>query len=153
MQRAARQLSARRVLCIAAPAIALGGAVLYDRRRTRLTHREILNSPALIPCRTLNPTILSPSEDHLTIRGSILDLLRDNIWEPIRTTVRFLRLFALFFPVIVTSPMILVGRPQKQHKGERWGAVWWYGYLVQQMEAAGPTFIKVGRPSDWFQMK
>ncbi|KAH6916967.1 hypothetical protein BKA70DRAFT_1394926 [Coprinopsis sp. MPI-PUGE-AT-0042] len=144
---AARLLTARRAFYITVPVVAAGGAYVYDttRRRTKLTHREILNSPALIPCRSLNPTILSPSEDHLTLRGSILDLLRDNIWEPIRTTVRFLRLFALFFPVIITSPMVLVGSPQKQHKGERWGAVWWYGYLVQQMEAAGPTFIKLSQ--------
>jgi len=28
-------------------------------------------------------------------------------------------------------------------EGERWGAVWWYGFLVHQMQKAGPTFIKV----------
>lgn len=28
---------------------------------------------------------------------------------------------------------------------ERWGALWWYGFLVKQMERAGPTFIKLGQ--------
>jgi aarF domain-containing kinase len=39
--------------------------------------------------------------------------------------------------------MLLVGRPERLLKGDRWGAVWWYGLLVSRMEAAGPTFIKV----------
>ena len=60
-----------------------------------------------------------------------------------KNVVLDLRLFVLFIPVIFTSPIILVGPPSKEYKGDRWGAVWWYGYLVQQMEAAGPTFIKV----------
>jgi hypothetical protein len=40
--------------------------------------------------------------------------------------------------------MLLVGKPQKSLGGDRWGAVWWYGLLVSRMQAAGPTFIKVG---------
>jgi aarF domain-containing kinase len=39
--------------------------------------------------------------------------------------------------------MLLVGAPEAKLQGDRWGAVWWYGFLVASMEAAGPTFIKV----------
>ncbi|KAF8474308.1 hypothetical protein JB92DRAFT_1903885 [Gautieria morchelliformis] len=30
-------------------------------------------------------------------------------------------------------------------EGERWGAVWWYDFMVRQMERAGPTFIKLAQ--------
>jgi hypothetical protein len=52
-------------------------------------------------------------------------------------------LFFLFVPVIFSSPMLLVGSPEETLQGDRWGAVWWYNYLVVQMDRAGPTFIKV----------
>ncbi|KAJ3573045.1 hypothetical protein NP233_g2673 [Leucocoprinus birnbaumii] len=75
----------------------------------------------------------------------ITQLLRDHIWEPILTAKRFIYLFILFAPVIITSPMLLIGKIEKKLKGDRWGAVWWYGLLVRQMEAAGPTFIKLAQ--------
>ncbi|KAG2022967.1 atypical/ABC1/ABC1-C protein kinase [Coprinopsis cinerea AmutBmut pab1-1] len=141
-----RLVRSPRFLWLAAPLVVGGGVLVITRQPQTLQHSDILSSPALIPRRAaLNPTILSPSEDNLTLKSSILELLREHVWEPIRTAVRFLRLFALFFPVILSSPMLLVGRPMKEYKGDRWGAVWWYGYLVQQMEAAGPTFIKLAQ--------
>ncbi|KAI9569460.1 hypothetical protein HD554DRAFT_2020365 [Boletus coccyginus] len=71
--------------------------------------------------------------------------LQDFIWEPILTARRFIHLFCLFVPVIITIPMLLVGSPDKQLQGDRWGAVWWYGFLVKRMQAAGPTFIKLAQ--------
>lgn len=78
-------------------------------------------------------------------------ILQDYIIEPLGTTKRFIVLIFLFAPVILTMPMILVGRFReggrrisKDDGGTRWGARWWYGFLVKQMERAGPTFIKVG---------
>lgn len=41
--------------------------------------------------------------------------------------------------------MLLVGKPTKKDKGDRWGAIWWYDFLVHQMESAGPTFIKLAQ--------
>ncbi|KAG5730706.1 hypothetical protein E4T56_gene7719, partial [Termitomyces sp. T112] len=41
--------------------------------------------------------------------------------------------------------MLLIGKPKKKYRGDRWGAVWWYGFLVGRMEAAGPTFIKLAQ--------
>ena len=106
------------------------------------------DSPVLIPCRSpkspsLHTTILSPEEPRQTILSQVLLLLRDRIWDPLRTCFRFTYLFILFLPVLVSSPILLLGKPEKRYRGDRWGAVWWYGLLVRQMEAAGPTFIKV----------
>jgi aarF domain-containing kinase len=39
--------------------------------------------------------------------------------------------------------MVLIGSHDGRRDGERWGAIWWYGFLIRQMENAGPTFIKV----------
>lgn len=105
-----------------------------------------LSSAELIPCPprpALAPTIFSPSEADRTVAAAVHRLLRDNLWEPILTAKRFVYLLFLFAPVFLASPMLLVGRPQRALKGDKWGAVWWYGLLVSRMEAAGPTFIKV----------
>ena len=100
------------------------------------------------------------------LRAQSLDLehpgwIRYYILEPIATFFRFIHLAALFGPVILLSPMLLVGssgtRPRRRRSGsqekrdsldepeENWGAVWWYGFLVRQMERAGPSFIKLGQ--------
>ena len=75
------------------------------------------------------------------------------IIEPIFTFLRFFHLVILFGPVILTSPMIFIGGSDRRRKRDRpsgeeaeaWGAVWWYGFLVNQMERAGPSFIKLGQ--------
>jgi aarF domain-containing kinase len=94
----------------------------------------------------------SPAEDES--RFSPIRIVRLYIMEPIATLFRFLRLAMLFGPVILTSPMLLIGTPAASKRrragvvvdeGERWGAVWWFGFLVRQMEKAGPTFIKLGQ--------
>lgn len=41
--------------------------------------------------------------------------------------------------------MLLVGSPEERLQGDKWGAVWWYGYLVAQLDRAGPTFIKLAQ--------
>lgn len=78
------------------------------------------------------------------------------IIEPMGTAKRFLVLVALFLPVIITTPMLFIGKRReggrrrgrkmaKAEGGTRWGALWWYGFLVKQMERAGPTFIKLAQ--------
>lgn len=97
---------------------------------------------------------LSKSNLIARVYHSITSTLTIYILEPLGTTKRFIFLALLFIPVILTSPMLLVGRRReggrrrgrrlsKKDKGQRWGAVWWFGFLVKQMERAGPTFIKV----------
>lgn len=65
------------------------------------------------------------------------------IYDPIATGFRFVHLAIVFVPVIITAPAIWFGRRLDDGKGERAGAVWWYGFLVRSMERAGPAFIKV----------
>lgn len=65
------------------------------------------------------------------------------LWEPICTGVRFLHLLVIFVPVMATVPAIWIGRRQSDRDNERSGTLWWYGFLVQSMEWAGPAFIKV----------
>ncbi len=65
------------------------------------------------------------------------------IWEPLCTGFRFLQLVVIFVPVIVAVPAIWLGRRQPERDNERSGTLWWYGFLVQGMERAGPAFIKV----------
>ncbi|KAG5644627.1 hypothetical protein DXG03_008105 [Asterophora parasitica] len=93
----------------------------------------------------INHSIGSPSEYDRSIMARIRTFLRTNIWEPLLTAKRFIYLFTLFAPVILCSPMLLVGKPEKKYRGDRWGAVWWYELLVSKMEAAGPTFIKLAQ--------
>jgi len=74
---------------------------------------------------------------------SVILLLDNYIYEPIATGFRFLHLVLIFVPVIITVPVIWVGRRRKDRANERTGTLWWYGFLVHSMERAGPAFIKV----------
>jgi aarF domain-containing kinase len=65
------------------------------------------------------------------------------IWEPICTGFRFFHLFVIFVPVIFTVPAIWLGPRQKDRDNERSGTLWWYWFLFNSMERAGPAFIKV----------
>ena len=126
-----------------------GGFSLYFYPRPQPVLSQLCSSSTLIPCPPHDsPTsretlILSPSEHHLSPSERICTLFVEHIWEPILTARRFVRLFFLLFPVILSSPMLLVGSSEERLQGDRWGAVWWYEYLVAQLDRAGPTFIKV----------
>lgn len=124
-----------------------GGLTLYFLPHPSPHIPSLFASPTIIPCPTQPASkrnlISSPSEPRQSILSRILHLLCQRIWEPIRTATRFIHLAVLFVPVIVMMPMLLVGAPEAELQGDRWGAVWWYGLLVARMEAAGPTFIKV----------
>ncbi|KAI0052521.1 ABC1-domain-containing protein [Auriscalpium vulgare] len=126
-----------------------GGLTLYFLPPSRSLLPQVFASPALIPCSpsppAAEPFVSSPSEHEQTISARIKLLLRDFIWEPLLTARRFIHLFALFIPLLLSSPMLLVGTPDARLQGEKWGAVWWYDFLVAQMERAGPTFIKLAQ--------
>lgn len=77
----------------------------------------------------------------------ILFFLDLYIWEPICTGVRFLQLVVIFVPVIISVPAVWIGPRQPDLDNERSGTLWWYGFLVQGMEWAGPAFIKVSGES------
>ncbi|KAF4495555.1 Atypical ABC1 ABC1-C kinase [Fusarium agapanthi] len=72
----------------------------------------------------------------------LIDLL---IIEPVCTGFRFLQLVVIFVPVIITIPAIYFGKRQLDRDNERSGTLWWYGFLVNEMEMAGPAFIKLGQ--------
>ncbi|KAG9314034.1 hypothetical protein JVU11DRAFT_4813 [Chiua virens] len=132
----------------------VGGVLVYLSPSPQLHLPSVFSSPTLIPCpETRNypqrfydeDMIGSPAEPQRSIRLRLIGVLQGYIWEPILTARRFIYLFCLFVPVIVTIPMLLVGMPDKQLQGDRWGAVWWYDLLVKRMQAAGPTFIKLAQ--------
>ena len=108
---------------------------------------QVLQDDAFIPCNRQTPRpqpiIYSPYEADESLVSRFGSFLRNSILEPLVTAGRFAYLFCLFFPVILASPMLLVGSTASELQGDRWGAVWWYDLLVLRMERAGPTFIKV----------
>ncbi|ROV91547.1 hypothetical protein VPNG_09721 [Cytospora leucostoma] len=79
------------------------------------------------------------------LRHKIILFLDIYIWEPLCTGIRFLHLAAIFVPVIFAVPVMWLGKRQKDRDNERSGTLWWYGFLVQAMEWAGPAFIKLGQ--------
>ncbi|KAK8844680.1 hypothetical protein IAR55_006529 [Kwoniella newhampshirensis] len=130
------------------------GAIVYFRRRPVQNDSAIDFIPLRPPTKThpSAPSHLvatSPAEQPLTF----VRVIQLYIFEPIATLIRFFHLAFLFGPVILTTPMLLVGKPERRRKvgkpvteeQENWGAVWWYGFLVKQMERAGPSFIKLGQ--------
>ncbi|KAJ6503344.1 hypothetical protein C8R47DRAFT_199420 [Mycena vitilis] len=125
-----------------------GGLALYYRPEQTSLIPSIIASPTIIPCQPppeRHPVIASSSDYELTIGARILSFFHDRVWEPLLTARRFMYLFLLFAPVIICSPMLLVGKPEKRYRGDRWGAVWWYNFLVSKMETAGPAFIKLAQ--------
>ncbi|KAK0702853.1 ABC1 family-domain-containing protein [Apiosordaria backusii] len=89
---------------------------------------------------------VSDSDTGLTrLRHHIVLFLDLYIWEPICTGFRFLQLVTIFVPVILTVPAIWIGNRQPERDNERTGTLWWYEFLVQAMEWAGPAFIKLGQ--------
>jgi aarF domain-containing kinase len=91
---------------------------------------------------TLESRLLAASEEEkkdITELSSFQKLrvwLMEHLWEPIATSVRFVTLLVIFAPVILTAPVVLL-------RESKAGQTWWYAFLVQSLERAGPTFIKV----------
>ena len=106
---------------------------------------------------TLNEksSLLEEGDHELSLWDRFLTSIHRWIIEPLGTARRFLYLAFLFLPVIATAPLLALelsndqssGSSSKRKKGghpaERATTRWWYGFLVKQMERAGPTFIKV----------
>ena len=131
-----------RWLVYGAPVLVVGGVFYAFRSSSSPTLDVIIKSPACIPSKARQPTFPIPSPPDRSFLSKIADFLRRNIFSPIRTGIRFLRLVIIFSPVIFTVPMLFVGVPDGKF-GEGWGAIWWYDTLTASMQRAGPTFIKV----------
>ncbi|EPS30828.1 hypothetical protein PDE_05780 [Penicillium oxalicum 114-2] len=67
------------------------------------------------------------------------------VYDPIATGFRFLRLAVIFVPVVITVPVIWIGRKIDGKSNAQTGTLWWYRFLVKAMERAGPAFIKLGQ--------
>lgn len=131
-----------------------GGIFLYLSPNPQPHLATLFASPTLIPCPDSQKRVRdfanedligSPAEPQLSIVSRILNLLQDYVVDPVMTAKRFIQLILIFLPVIAMMPMLLVGKPERELHGDRWGAVWWYGLLVSRMQAAGPTFIKLAQ--------
>jgi len=72
------------------------------------------------------------------------------VYDPIATGFRFLHLAVIFMPVLVTVPVIWLGRRVDRHSHAQTGTLWWYRFLVKSMERAGPAFIKVNQWSPMY---
>ncbi|WWC67184.1 uncharacterized protein I206_101091 [Kwoniella pini CBS 10737] len=128
------------------------GAILYLYKRPVQNDSEAMSLGPVAEKQVMEEediVALSPTEKRM---GPVL-FIQLYILEPLATLFRFFHLAILFGPVILTTPMLLVGKPEKRRRTgkpiaeeeENWGAVWWYAFLVKQMERAGPSFIKLGQ--------
>ncbi|KAG0143300.1 hypothetical protein CROQUDRAFT_717259 [Cronartium quercuum f. sp. fusiforme G11] len=107
----------------------------------------------------LSPPPLPPSRsiyERPSLLRRWLALLDRYLLEPLATTQRFLFLLALFLPLLITSPILLLefvqlGHPSRRRSRkkprvtERRSTRWWYALLVHAMQCAGPTFIKLAQ--------
>lgn len=126
-----------------------GGLTLYCLPRQPTLLSSLFASPKIIPLPHSKPeaeqeeiiSLNSPNEENRSLLSRIRRFFVVWIWEPILTTRRFVHLFVIFVPVILTSPALLFGEVQGK-KGSNSGAIWWYDFLVGSLQRAGPTFIK-----------
>lgn len=70
-------------------------------------------------------------------------LLRDYVYEPLRTLFRALELGCIFLPVLLVYPITFFGQHDKA--GTRSGALAWYRLLRLAAETAGASFVKLGQ--------
>ena len=165
------RVSARRLLFLA-PIAGLTIVYLSPRPKSLLpgffSCPSLIPCSEVDPVTPLKPLMIhSPYEQRPSFWSKIMHFLQSRVMEPLLTARRFLYLCFLFVPVLVTAPMLLIGAPGSggprqrrsgngkdkmtkrrrlklsEGEGERWGALWWYDFMVRQMQKAGPTFIKV----------
>lgn len=91
----------------------------------------------------ISKTLAADDHGFSRFRHAVVLYLDVYLWEPLCTGLRFLHLVVIFVPVIVTVPAMWLGTRDKERDSERTGTLWWYRFLVQAMERAGPAFIKV----------
>ena len=143
-----RERSTKRVVLQAsAGAAALGTAAFVELAQKDNSGTEQTGENRMLEVSRAEVKKQVSEEDHglrRVVHKAIL-LLDLYVWEPIWTGVRFLQLVIIFVPVIISVPVIWVGRRQPNRDNERTGTLWWYGFLVSSMEWAGPAFIKLGQ--------
>ncbi|KAK9459175.1 ABC1 family-domain-containing protein [Lipomyces oligophaga] len=108
---------------------------------------DISNETAFESVKPVSVTLAAPNRQkflHNKIMKTVKELICSFL-DSLGTFTRFTHLVVIFLPVIVTSPAILIGSRYSPSDSETSGAVWWYKVLIWSMQAAGPTFIKLGQ--------
>ncbi|CAG8501752.1 17474_t:CDS:2 [Funneliformis caledonium] len=116
--------------------------VTLDNDNSDLTNKQFNDSykvQSISTAKCSEPNLMRKSISY------IVRFISEYIIEPILIACRFTYLFCLFMPLIVGSPIILIGKRVPEKDDERTGALWWYNMLVRSMERAGPTFIKLAQ--------
>ncbi len=135
----------RRTLRAAASGTALGAVAFVElSEKDNSGTEQTAEKRMLEASRTEIDPKVAPDVAGLARLGHDLVYILDRfVWEPLCTGVRLLQLVVIFVPVIAVVPVIWLGKRRPDRDGERSGTLWWYGFLVQGMEKAGPAFIKV----------
>ena len=132
---------------LAATAVALlTPTALAERSRGVLEQAKLLGEAEAAPTSEQRMLQVARQEKEERRKASPDDALPKRVWrrvaifcsdwiyEPIATAFRFTHLVAIFVPVLAAIPFIFA-----------WERIqlWWYVFLINSMERAGPTFIKV----------
>jgi aarF domain-containing kinase len=133
------------MLLATAQGLALGSAAFVqlsekDNETTELTYEERMLE---VSRQEIEKSKDETSQGFTRLRNNVLYYLDVYLVEPVCTGIRFLHLVVIFVPVILAVPVIWIGPRQPSRDNERTGTLWWYSFLVQAMEWAGPAFIKV----------
>ncbi|KAK9719075.1 hypothetical protein K7432_005054 [Basidiobolus ranarum] len=103
--------------------------------------------PTLLRQNLDSKTVEEHKERSLIVRiiHQFRNVLSIYIFEPIRISCRFVYLLIVFVPLVVTAPVVFLGKRNPERENETTGSLWWYDFVVLQMERAGPTFIKLSQ--------
>ncbi|GES90640.1 ABC1-domain-containing protein [Rhizophagus clarus] len=116
--------------------------ILFDK--SDLNENKFINTPKVNKINEIHRIESSPNLIKKCL-NYIYNLISDYIVEPILISCRFTYLLCIFLPLIIGSPLILLGKKVPECNNERTGTLWWYNRLMRSMEMAGPTFIKLGQ--------
>jgi hypothetical protein len=120
-------------------AITFGGHIVDKKKAVRLGSTQSPATPSEIEITENNRR-----SKYLLVRicQRIIRFLDDWILEPVLTIRRLTHILLLFIPVAITVPVVFFGRKVDKEENSA-GTLWWFDFLANQMERAGPTFIKV----------
>ena len=84
------------------------------------------------------------SHPPVSLIGKIVVFINDTIISRVALCLRFIQLTAMFVPVFLSMPLVVLGPRISTSSGYvKRGALLWYKYFTWTMELAGPSFIKV----------
>jgi hypothetical protein len=90
-----------------------------------------------------SPHILFPSHNQHRIIKLGAKSLSQSFMFRLRVICRLAYLTTVFTPLMLTFPLVWIGRNDQKWEKETVGSLWWYKILAWSLEQAGPAFIKV----------